>query len=130
MHKTMREPNVRVELKKSDFTLSEQVTAEATTTKVLSIDFARLFKKKTGAVETGAASAMINLSSIPVIGSIAFSDDPTKNYALYELMQKHPGYDVVFYPQFETTVARPALGIGFLFKKTTVKATARLGKLN
>ena len=44
-------------------------------------------------------------------------------------MEKNPNYDVVFYPQYETTVKKPILGLGFLTKVTTVKTTARLGKL-
>jgi hypothetical protein len=124
VHKSMREPNVLVELDKADFTLSDQVSAEASSTKILNIDWARLFKQKEANVNS---SFSINLSSIPVIGTIAI--DKTSNYALYELMQANPGYDVVFYPQYETTVQRPIL-FGFIYKKTTVKATARLGKLN
>ena len=126
LNHSMREPNARVELTKSDFSLSQQLTAEASSTKILSIDFARLFKKKTGVVEGGAAA--ISLASIPVIGN--FVADKTANYALYELMNGNPGYDVVFYPQYETKVFKPILGIGFLLKITTVKTTARLGKLN
>lgn len=122
---SMREPNTRVNLTKSDFTLSEQVTAEATCTKVFGIDFARLFTKKTGNVQVGAAG--ISLASIPVVGSLV--SDKTTGYALYELMNSKPGYDVVFYPQYETKVFKPFFGIGFIFKKTKVKATARLGKL-
>jgi len=41
-------------------------------------------------------------------------------------MSGNPGYDVVFYPK----VFKPVLGIGFFAKITTVKTTARLGKLN
>jgi hypothetical protein len=44
-------------------------------------------------------------------------------------MNSNPGYDVVFYPQYETKVFKPVLGIGFLTKISTVKTTARLGKL-
>jgi len=122
----MREPNTRVELNKSDFTLSDQVSAEAKSIKIMGIDFKRLFTKKTGTVEGGAAS--ISLASIPVIGN--FISDKTVNYSLYELMDNNPGYDVIFYPQYETKVVKPILGLGFLSKITTVKTTARLGKLN
>lgn len=126
VHRSMKEPNTRVNLNKSDFTLSEQVSAEATSTTILGIDFARLFVKKTGAVEGGAAS--ISLASIPVIGNVVA--DQTADYALYNLMNENPGYDVVFYPQYETKVVKPIFGLGFLTKITTVKTTARLGKLN
>jgi len=127
LNRSMREPNTRVNLNKSDFSLSEQVSAEATSTKIFGIDFARIFMSKTGAVDNGAAS--ISLANIPVVGSL-LSPDKTTNYALYNLMSSNPGYDVVFYPQYETKVFKPVLGIGLITKITKVKTTARLGKLN
>ncbi len=123
---SMREPNTRVNLNKSDFSLSDQVSAEAKTVKILGIDWSRIFTKKTGGVD--GVSSSISLASIPVIGNIV--GDKTANYSLYVLMNGNPGYDVVFYPQYETKVLKPILGIGFLTKITTVKTTARLGKLN
>jgi hypothetical protein len=45
-------------------------------------------------------------------------------------MNVNPGYDVVFYPQYETKVFKPVVGIGFIVTITSVKTTARLGKLN
>jgi hypothetical protein len=124
-NKTMREPNVRVELNKNDFSLSEQVKAEATSTRIVGIDFKRIFTQKTGTISSGSNS--ISLSAIPVIGT--FVVDPTSNYALYELMHNNPGYDVVFYPQFETKIVKPILGIGFIVTNTKVVVQARLGKL-
>jgi hypothetical protein len=121
-HRTMREPNVLVELDKADFTLSGQVEASASTTRILSIDWARLFKKESGSVQGGVMSF-----TIPVIGSLLM--DPTANYALYNLMEANEGYDVVFYPQYSTTTKAPILGLGFLFKTTDVTVKARLGKL-
>jgi hypothetical protein len=126
LNHSMREPNTRLNLNKSDFSLSEQVTAEATCTKIIGIDFKRLFTKETGTVESGALS--VSLASIPVIGT--YVADRTANYALYNLMTANPGYDVVFYPQYETKVIKPILGIGFITTITKVKTTARLGKLN
>lgn len=123
---SMREPDTRVNLNKSDFSLSEQVSASATSVKVVGIDWARFFTKKTGVVD-GKGSSTISLVSIPVIGNIV--SDRTANYSLYELMNENAGYDVVFYPQYETKVFKPVLGIGFFTKITTVKTTARLGKL-
>ena len=124
-NKTMREPNALVEFEKSDFTLSGQVAGTATTTRVLGIDWTRLFRANTGNVQSSGL-ASLSLASIPVIGT--YIADVTSNYALYELMEANPGYDVVFYPQFETVVKRPVL-LGIIYSKTTVKATARLGKL-
>lgn len=125
VYKTMREPNVRVELNMENFELSGQVSAEATSTKILGIDWQRLTHSESGSIE-GSAMA-INFAAIPVVGN--FVVDMTSNYALYQLMMNNPGYDVVFYPQFETVVEKPIIGIGFFQKVTTVKVTARLGKL-
>jgi hypothetical protein len=122
---SMREPNTRVNFNKVDFTLSEQVSAEASTTRILMIDFKRIFKKETGDIVGGPASL---IPIIPVIGG--FVADRTQGYALHKLMKNNQGYDVVFYPQYETKVKRPILGLGLIFNKITVKATARLGKLN
>ena len=125
VNKTMREPNTHVELVKSDFIYSGQVTAEATTTKILGIDFERIFKAEGGSTQGGGP---ISIASVPVIGNMIA--DRTANYALYNLMVANPGYDVVFYPQYETKVVKPFLGIGLLTKITKVKTTARLAKLN
>ncbi|MEX0966417.1 MAG: hypothetical protein WD077_04210 [Bacteroidia bacterium] len=126
IHKTMREPSSRVEFEKDDFALSGQVSAEAKTVKVLSIDWSRLSGRETAAIQ-GGPQGMVDIANIPVIGNYVV--DKTANYALYNLMAANPGYDVVFYPQYETRVERPIIGIGFLYKTTTVKTTARLGKL-
>ena len=125
LNHSMREPNTRVNFTKSDFTLSEQVSAEDKTVKILGIDFERLFKEETGVVDNGASS--ISMANMPVIGTVLY--DKTSNYALYNLMFTNPGYDVIFYPQYETKISKPVLGIGFIVKITKVKTTARLGKL-
>ena len=125
LNHSMREPNTRVNFTKSYFTLSEQVSAEDKTVKILGIDFERLFKKETGVVDNGASS--ISLANMPVVGTVLY--DKTSNYALYNLMFTNPGYDVIFYPQYETKISKPVLGLGFIVKITKVKTTARLGKL-
>lgn len=123
LSKTVREPNVRVEMNKNDFVLSGQVTGEATSTTYFGIDFERLFTKKTAAVD--GAAPLISVASIPVVGEVL--GERTANYALYEMMNKNEGYDVIFYPSYEKKVVRP-IGIG-IYKITTVKVTGRLGKL-
>ncbi len=128
VHKTMREPNVRVELEKEDFDFSSQLSGEAHTQTILGIDWNRLFKKEGASIESDQSIAgAINVANIPVVGSVLF--DPTSNYALYDLMTKNPGYDVVFYPQYVTKVRRPVLGIGFIYKETNVVVTAKLAKI-
>ncbi len=121
----MKQANTLVRFEKGDFELSDQVEGEATSTRILMIDFDRLFSSKKGHARGGESSGF-SLASIPVIGDKL--TDPTSNYALYEMMSNNEGYDVVFYPQYETNVKKP-IGLGFLYKITTVKAKARLGKL-
>lgn len=89
------------------FILSEQVSAEATTKNIFGIDWSRLFHQETGSIKKSSALT-INFASMPVVGNVV--KDQTSNYALYELMNNNPGYDVIYYPQY-------------------VKVTARLGKL-
>ena len=129
MH-SMREPNNRLDLTASDFSFSDQVSGSASSTKILTIDFNRLFGTTSGG-DVGSAQGGVlgglSVASIPVIGG-RFTDN-TSAFALYEMMNSNAGYDVILYPQFETRVRRPFLGLGFLYKVTDVKATARLGKL-
>jgi hypothetical protein len=127
IHKTMKEPNSHVEFYKDDFTYSEQVTAEATQTLIFGIDFARLFKSETASVSSNNILLPL-LSYIPVVGSTSvLSPKSTESLALYNLMIANPGYDVVFYPQYETKEDKP-IGLR-IFRIKTVKVTARLGKL-
>ena len=126
LNNVVREPNTKVLLTKSDFALSNQVSAEAKTVKVLGIDWSRIFMVETGEVNKDGSSSAVSAASIPVIGSF-IGGDRTESYALYELMKSNPGYDVVFYPQFETKKYAP--GLGLFYNVTTVKATARLGKM-
>lgn len=119
--KTMREPNARVEFNKEDFTFSKQVIGEAKTVKILGIDWKRLFKSKSAKIDGGNTG--ITLANIPIIGSFA---DKTSNYALFDMMEKNPGFDVVFYPKFEKVVKNPFLGF---VVTTEVKATARLARI-
>ncbi len=127
--KMMKEPTSYVELTKNDFEFSEQVTGEAQATYILMIDFDRLFSKKSG--EAISDNFAISAASIPVIGNYVGMLDQAgqvKSYALYDMMEKNPGYDVVFYPQFEVTTESP-IGLPFLISTTKVKATARLAKI-
>ncbi len=122
MSYSMREPDSRVEFVKSDFDFSEQVSAEAQSVLILGIDWSNLFRQKKGTIGKRPSSV-----SIPVVGNVV--KDVTSERALYNLMEKNPGYDVVFYPQYEKIVIKPVLGLGYFFKVVTVKTTARLGKL-
>lgn len=117
MTRSMKTPSNHVEFTKDDFELSSQVTGEATESKVLGIDFARLFTKKYGEV------SRVGAIDIPIIGN--YMNGWVNMYALYNVMNDNPGYDVIFYPSYETKKT----GIPILFEQTTVKVKARLGKL-
>ena len=67
---------------------------------------------------TGGLSA-----TIPVIGN--YGKGKVSSYALYNLMQENPGYDIVIYPQYE--VKRFIIPV--FYAKRTAKVTARLGKI-
>jgi len=124
--KGMREPNSKVDFVKSDFKFSDQLTGQGKDTKIFGIDFYRIGHSSDMGYVKGE-EGKITLGIIPVIGN--YLSDESSYYALYDLMNKNPGYDVIFYPQYEKHVNKPVLGIGFIYKTTTVKATARLGKL-
>jgi len=113
LNKTMKESNTLVELKKDDFTLTEQVSGTAKQIKILGVDWGRLFRKEKGKTVL-----------TPLIGS---KGDPgqVESYAIHDMLSSNMGYDVVFYPSFETT----KLKILFLFSKKEVTVRARLGKL-
>jgi len=138
----MKQPNNHIEFYKGDFDYSAQVSGEATSVKILMIDWNRLFNWKSGNVSGESVPAQAEVS--PLSLSTAFTDGSTlgalsaiipvigdlgkgsvNQYALYEMMKKNPGYDIVLYPQYETK----KFVIPFLYSKTTVKATARLGKI-
>ncbi len=116
---SMREPNATVEYHAEDFILSDQVVGEATVYRVLGVDWIHLFGT------TKAANTPSFGTVIPVIG---LRVDDGANYALYNMMDKNPGYDVVIYPQVESYRHAPVLGTD-IWSKTTYKVTARLGKL-
>ncbi len=117
-------PVVYYEFGRNDMEVSEQKTATAEQTKILGIDFARLFNKETANFNSAGYAGAADGLTIPVVGALM---DPTtvQNYALYNLISKEPGYDFVVYPRFE----QQSSGIPFIFVTTKSKVTARLGKL-
>ena len=120
---TMKGVSPVIELERSDFDISKQLSAEASETKIVGIDFKRLFSSKSASIDGEAISA----ASIPVVGSYLSSF--AKDYALYNLVEENKGYDVVLYPQFHTKRTCPFLGICLLTDITKVTVTARLGKI-
>ena len=144
-HNTMKNPDSYIEFNKSDFKVTGQASASASTTRILGIDWERLFqKKKFGQVDQQVSSQTpappISAASVPIIGSaitnlssggiFGLFTDKTASIATHNLITKNKSNDVVLYPRYQTTTAKPILGIGFIYKKTEVKVTARLGRLN
>ena len=110
--KNAKEPNVRFELTSHDYVLSDTVYGQATVTRVFNIDWARLFNTASGYISNNSS----------IIGAVLNADE---YYALYDLLDKNPGYDFVMYPQ---TTAKTT-GVPGIFTQTEVKISARLGKL-
>lgn len=110
--KSLQEPRSHFEFTANDITVSAPVSGEATVTRVLGIDWARLFTSTAGFIESNAS----------IIGALLNADE---YYALYDLLEKNPGYDFVLYPQTTTKTT----GVQGIFTTTQVKVTARLGKL-
>lgn len=119
--KTMREPNSYVEFEKEDFIFSNQVGGKAREVIVLGIDWNRLFRKEEGDVSPRRVA-------VPIIGTNAYNS-AAGSYALYNMMSDHPGYDVIFYPQYAAEIKRPVLGLGFIVRITDINVKARLGKI-
>ena len=117
IHKTTKQPFSSIELEYSDFDLSEQQSAEATSVTILGIDFARLFLKKTGSYSRA--------TSIPILGQ--YLSDFTTSYAMYNLLDRNDGADFIFYPQVEKKTTCPVLGICIINKITDVEVKAKLG---
>ncbi len=114
---TRKSPSNYIEFTKSDFEISQQVTGEATVEKILMVDWARLFDKKYGTLDAPSQAIFT------IVGNqAAFSP---QLYALYNILQENPGYDIVLYPQYDTKRS----GFPPFYSVTRVKVTARLGKL-
>ena len=116
--RTIADSNSRVEFVAEDFTITPPFQGYAQETKIFGIDFARLFTIRSGSV--GAVTGF----SIPIVGSVMLGN-PVDGYALYDLLKKHPGYDAVFYPQFE----RKGFNFFYIYSRTKVQVRARLGRL-
>ncbi len=145
----MNELDSRLELTLADLEISEPLTAEATVVRYLGIDFQRLFKQETGDIRPSTTSTTgpslsstykstvattinglgtvvvetVNNLVTAVVGPVM--DRAAGTYALHNLMNANPGYDIVLYPKFE----KVSRGFPPFYTTTTVKVTARLGRL-
>lgn len=116
LSRSMREPNVRIELNADDMILSEPVSGTATVVRVFGIDWKRLFKGE-------YASSMA-----PIMGITPELLPEGSSQAIYDMLEKNPGWDFVMYPQTKSE-RYSVLGLGLLYSETETTVTARLGKL-
>ena len=123
-NRTLKTPNYHVEFYKGDFEFSQQVSAEATSVRILGIDWARLFNTKTGSIEQDGSVANPIPFGVPIVGD--YGKGIVSSFALYNLMKENPGYDLVVYPQYEAD----NFIVPIFYSKKTVKVTARLAKIN
>jgi hypothetical protein len=105
-----------VKLDIEDLEVTEPLEATAVTIKVFGVDWQRLFSSQSAEIRGSVYSSLISMSR-------------TENYAVYNLLKKNTGYDVVLYPQFSKVVRKPFLGMGMIYNVTEVKVTARMAKL-
>ena len=139
-NQSMKYPNYHIEFYKGDFEYSPQVKAEATSVRILMIDWQRLLTWQSGQIDLeGKDEPLDNVvvnsnivtgnivggisALIPVMGD--YMKGRVASYALYNLMEENPGYDLVIYPQYKTK----KFIIPFFYSKRTVEVTAGLGKI-
>lgn len=138
--------NYHVEFYKADFEYSPQVIGSATVVRVLGIDWKRIFNRAEGNIgnefpaSNSAASGSVNLvggspettvyasanyilNSLPIVGTAISNKDEA--YAVHDLLLKNGGYDVLIFPQFESS----RKGVPFIYTKNQVKVTARLARI-
>lgn len=138
--RSMKTPNYHIEFYKNDFEYSQQVSAEATSVRILCIDWQRFFNWETGNISSDrfrddSQNVMVsgNIIADPIVGVVSaiipvvgdYGKGKVSAYALHRLMQENPGYDVVIYPQYETQ----RFFVPLFYSKRTVTVTARLGKI-
>lgn len=124
-YKSVYAPANFVQFKKEDFEYSNQVSGEASETRILGIDWARLFNTNGGNIGGYSGNSTM---TIPIIGSVldpSFAAAKVNGYAVYNIIKDNPGYDAVFYPQYDYT----AKSFLFFYKTAKTKVTTRLAKI-
>ena len=117
--RSIKEPNATIRFDKEEFDYSPQLSASATSTKILGIDWHHLFNRN--AAITARAQSTFLYGTAP--------SSQTESLALYEIIQQNPSYDFIVYPQYQVKKVSPA-GLGLFYKKIEVTATARLAVMN
>lgn len=115
--------NAFIRFEKEDFSISEKISATAVETRILGIDFGRLFKKESGNFDS-RGYAINPKVPVPFLSN-KLTPTTVQNYTMHRLLSENPDYDVVLYPRFE----EKEFNVLGLYRKTDTKVSARLGKL-
>lgn len=115
----------------SDLNISDEVWGQAKSTKILGIDFQRIFKRNIESANVGLSTTSIPLFSptgsigIPAIQSIGVTVIDTESLALNDLLNKNKIYDVLISPKFSKTTE----GFWPIYWTETVMVKARIGTI-
>ena len=115
----------------SDLNISDEVWGQAKSTKILGIDFQRIFKRNIESANVGLSTTSIPLFNpagsigIPAIQSIGVTVIDTESLALNDLLNKNKIYDVLISPKFSKTTE----GFWPIYWTETVMVKARIGTI-
>jgi hypothetical protein len=151
---SMQEGNYALQFHRNDFEFSDVVMGTAKETKVMGVDWKRLFYRKEAVLKGDAQAAQVDgggvlgysngramyygtgnasyygYNSLFLPAQLALSvignlaKSRAEELALYDLVQKNPNFDVVLFPRYDKKTHWWVLG-----RTTTVTARARLGQL-
>lgn len=118
----MANADTQLQLRKFDLDITDQKTATAMVTKIIGIDFQRLFNVDGANYSRNGYAAGL---AIPVIGAEIVTSDQA--YALRNLINDHMGteYDMIMYPKFQRKMVTY---FGF-YTVTETTVTARFARL-
>lgn len=127
--KQIREVAYPLMTRNGPYRFSEWQVATGTQTKILTIDFRRLFNKQTGVIDSPQWAYPVATDSsryLPQRYNAGYSLFGARAYdqAIYNLITENPEYNVVAQPVFEVK----RFVIPLLYARTTVSLKARLGK--
>lgn len=115
-HSSIASTMPEIQLKPEHLEVTAPMEATAVTTRIIGVDWERLFSKRTATIRGTVYSSIVSF-------------DKTDEYAIFNLLRQNEGYDMVLYPKFERVERKPVLGIGMIYSVTEVKVSARMAKL-
>lgn len=127
--KRIREVDYPFTTRNPPYAFSKWQVATGRQTKILTVDFKRLFNRQVGVIDSPQWSYPVALDSsryLPQRYNAGYSYFGARAYnqAIYNLISENPEYDVIAQPSFEVK----RFVVPFLYARTTVTLKARLGK--